>query len=148
VLNVLKNMLRRELGKKQYSEYATYIKENIRETRRDSSEIFNDLCVRLREKELVELACLKETLEEALLASFQISKNYVGIVVVYAGAFILLAEYAVQMAAIPAMILLSLIFLFKTYEFLVNKFCYIDARMVLILRAALERVLQDRKQKI
>lgn len=146
-INVLKKMLHKELGKSKYLEYAAYIKNNIRESKRDTTEIFNDIYVTLCEKKAEELAQAQEHLNQSMFEVFKIGKNYLGAFFIYIAAFALLAEYTIQMVAVPCMVLLSALFLMKTYEFLVNKFCYVDARMVLIFRAALERALRDRKRK-
>ena len=145
--NVLKKMLRQELGKQKYQEYAACIKSNIKESKKDTSEIFNDIYAVLQEKEAEELQKVQEHLNTSLLTTFEIGRHYFGAVVVYLVAFALLGAYVIQMVAIPTMLFISALFLVKTYEFLVNKFCYIDARMVLIFRAALERVLIEQRRR-
>ena len=147
MINVLKKMLRQELGKQKYSEYAEFIKNNIRQSKRDTSEIYDGIYAQLREKEAEELAKVQENLNATLLASFKIGKEYLGTFLVYMIAFSVLGAYAIQLVAVPAILLLSVLFLLKTFEYLVNKFCYVDARMVLIFRAALERVLLEQKRK-
>lgn len=147
MINVLKKMLRQELGRAKYSEYAACIKKNIKESKRDMTEIFNDIYQVLREKEIKELAQAQEHLNRSMFEVFKIGRNYLGAFLIYLVAFVLLAEYAIQIVAVPCMILLSGLFLMKTYEFLVNKFCYVDARMVLIFRAALEQAIVEQRQK-
>ncbi len=147
MINVLKKMLRQELGRAKYSEYAACIKKNIKESKRDMTEIFNDIYQVLREKEIKELAQAQEHLNRSMFEVFKIGRNYLGAFFIYLVAFVLLAEYAIQIVAVPCMILLSGLFLMKTYEFLVNKFCYVDARMVLIFRAALEQAIVEQRQK-
>ena len=148
MVNVLKKMLQQELGKRKYSEYAAHIRKNLKESKRDTTEVFNDIYMTLREKEAEELAQAQHHLNNSMLMVFKIGKNYLGAFLIYIVAFTLLAEYTVQMVAVPAMLLLSILFLVKTYEFVVNKFCYIDARMVLIFRAALERVLLEQRRNM
>ncbi|MBE5952421.1 MAG: hypothetical protein E7260_12715 [Lachnospiraceae bacterium] len=148
MINVLKKMLRQELGTQKYSEYADSIKNNIKQSARDTSEIFNGIYAQLREKEAEELEKVQENLNASLLASFKIGKEYLGTFLVYVIAFFILGTYTVQLVAVPGILLLSVLFLLKTYEYVVNKFCYVDARMVLIFRAALERVLLEQGRKI
>lgn len=147
MFNVLKKMLRQELGRQKYSEYAACIKNNLKESKRDTTEVFNDIYLTLKEKEAEELAQAQRNLNSSMLVVFKIGKNYLGAFLIYLVAFAILAEYAIQMVAVPAMLLLSLLFLIKTCEFVVNKFCYVDARMVLIFRAALEQVLGEQRRK-
>ena len=147
MVNVLKKMLKRELGNQKYREYALFIKNNIRESKRDNSQIYNEIYATLQERELEELDEMQEHMNRSLLEAFQIGRNYFGTFVVYLIAFALLGAYTIQMVAVPTILFIRVLFLLKTYEFLVNKFCYVDARMVLILRAALERTLSEQKRK-
>ena len=147
MVNVLKDMLKKELGRDKYSVYAACIRNNIKEAKKDTSEIYNDIYGTLCEKEAQELKVVQEHLNNSMFEVFKIGKNYLWAFLIYLVAFAFLAEYTVQMVAVPAMVLLSLVFLAKTYEFLVNKFCYVDARMVLIFRAALENVMLEQQKK-
>ena len=117
MFNVLKKMLRQELGRQKYAEYAACIKNNLRESRRDMTEIFDDIYRILKEKEAEELAAAQENLNSSMLVVFKIGKNYLGAFLIYLVAFAILAEYTIQMVAVPAMVILSALFLVKTYEF-------------------------------
>ena len=81
----------------------------------------------------------------SMFNAFQISRNYMGAFIAYLIAFGVMGSYAIQMVAIPGMLVISALFLVKTYEFVVNKFCYIDAHMVLIYKSVLEKILKERK---
>ena len=37
--------------------------------------------------------------------------------------------------------LMSVCFVYKTYEFVVNKFCYVDAHIALVYKAVLDRII-------
>ena len=41
-----------------------------------------------------------------------------------------------------------LAFLVKTYEFLVNKFCYVDAHLVLIYKSVLDKIRMERRRSV
>ncbi len=146
MFNVLKKTLRKEFGQQKYEQYAQYIKRNIREAKQDTTEIYNDLYSLLREKEAVRLMEMQERLNASLLEAFYISKNYLMAFVAYLAAFIVIASFVAQMYAIPSMFLISGLFLIKTYEFVVNKFCYVDAHMVLIYKSVLDRLLTEQRQ--
>ena len=88
---------------------------------------------------------MEQRLNKSLLDAFHISKNYLGAFIAYLIAFSIIGSYAIQSVAIPGMIVISILFLIKTFEFVVNKFCYVDAHMVLIYKSVLERVLTERK---
>lgn len=148
MFNVLKKTLKREFGYKKYEQYATSIKKGIRESKAYSTDIFNDIYNMIKEKNEEDLNQMQQRLNESLLDAFHINRNYMGAFIAYLIAFAIMGSYAIQMVAIPGMLVISVLFLFKTYEFVVNKFCYIDAHMVLIYKSVLDRVLTERKTSI
>lgn len=147
LFNVLKKELQRELGRIKYEQYAKSIKQNIREAKTDNSEIFNDLYEILRKKDEKNLEEMQERLNSSLLDAFQVSKNYLWAFLAYLAAFVIIGSYVIQMYAIPLLLFISVMFLIKTYEFLVNKFCYVDAHLVLIYKSVLDKVRIERKRE-
>ena len=147
MFNVLKKELQRELGRIKYEQYAKSIKQNIREAKTDNSEIFNDLYEILRKKDEKNLEEMQERLNSSLLDAFQVSKNYLWAFLAYLAAFVIIGSYVIQMYAIPLLLFISVMFLVKTYEFLVNKFCYVDAHLVLIYKSVLDKVRIERKRE-
>ncbi|MBP3569388.1 MAG: hypothetical protein J6K04_09510 [Lachnospiraceae bacterium] len=145
MFNVLKKTLRKEFGQTKYEQYARSIKQNIREAKTDNSEIFNDIYEMLRDRDEKKLEEMQERLNTSLLDAFYVSKNYIGAFLAYLAAFVVIASFVAQMYAIPLMFIISGLFLVKTYEFLVNKFCYIDAHMVLIYKAVLDKIRAERR---
>ena len=146
MFNVLKKTLRREFGRVKYEEYAQSIKQNIREAKTDNSKIFNDLYVILQQKNEKTLEEMQERLNTSLLGAFQVSKNYLWAFVAYLAAFVIICSYVIQLYAIPLLLVISGAFLLKTYEFLVNKFCYVDAHMVLIYKSVLDKIRSERRR--
>ena len=145
MLNVLKKTLRKEFGYQKYQQYADSIKQGIRESGAYSAEIFNDIYKNIKEKDDETLKAMLERLNESMLSSFQIGRNYLSVFLIYLGAFFVVASYAIQIVAIPGLVVMSVLFLIKTYEYVVNKFCYIDAHMVLIYKSVLDKILKERK---
>ena len=148
LFNVLKKTLKKEFGYQKYTQYATSIRKGIRESKAYSTDIFNDIYNMVKEKNEEDLNQMQERLNSSLLDAFHISKNYMGAFIAYLIAFSIMGSYAIEMVAVPGMLFISALFLIKTYEFVVNKFCYIDAHMVLIYKSVLERVLKERKTSI
>lgn len=145
MFNVLKKTLKKELGHIKYEQYAKSIKQNIREAKTDNSEIFNDLYETLRKKDEKNLEEMQERLNTSLLDAFQVSKTYLWAFVAYLAAFVIIASYVIQIYAIPLLLFISVMFLVKTYEFLVNKFCYVDAHLILIFKAVLDKIRAEHK---
>ena len=147
MFNVLKKELQRELGRIKYEQYAKSIKQNIREAKTDNSEIFNDLYGMLREKDEKRLEEMQERLNTSLLDAFQVSRTYLWAFVAYLAAFAIIGSCVIQKYAIPLLLFISAMFLVKTYEFLVNKFCYVDAHLVLIYKSVLDRIRLERARE-
>ncbi len=147
MFNVLKKTLRSEFGQAKYEQYAKSIKQNIREAKADHSEIFNDLYEMLREKDEKRLEEMQERLNTSLLDAFQVSRTYLWAFVAYLAAFVVIASYVIQRYAVPLLLFISVMFLVKTYEFLVNKFCYVDAHLVLIYKSVLDKIRIERRRE-
>ena len=145
MFNVLKKMLRSEFGRVKYEEYARSIKQNIREAKTDNSEIFNDLYKFLQEKNGKVLEEMQERLNLTLLDAFQVSRTYLWAFVAYLAAFLVICSSVAQLYATPLLLVISVAFLVKTYEFLVNKFCYVDAHLVLIYKSVLDKIRMERR---
>jgi hypothetical protein len=45
------------------------------------------------------------------------------------------------MITVISLILMSVSFIVKTYEYLINKYCFIDAHIVLVYKTVLDRVI-------
>ena len=145
MFNVLKKTLKKEFGSQKYEQYARSIRQNIREAKKDNTDIYNDLYQMLREKDAVHLLKMQERLNTSLMDAFYISKNYLMAFLAYLAAFTVIGSFVIQMYAIPLIFFISGLFLIKTYEFLVNKFCYVDAHLVLIYKAVLEKIWAEQK---
>lgn len=146
-MNVSKKMLKQELGQENYMAYAVVIKKNIREPKREIRMIFDGIYEILRKKEGKELRQVEKHLEDAVTTVFHINKNYFGAAVLYLAALLVLSLYTAPQVALPAILSATAVFSVKTYEFVVNKFCYVDAGMILIFRTVLQQVLKEQKQK-
>ena len=146
MFNVLKKTLRSEFGREKYEQYAKSIKQNIREARTDNSEIYKDLYEILQQKNEKSLEEMQERLNTSLLDAFQVSRFYLWAFISYLAAFVIICSYVIQMYAIPLLLVISGAFLVKTYEFLVNKFCYVDAHLVLIYKSVLDKIRAERKK--
>lgn len=148
MFNVLKKTLRSEFGRAKYEQYAKSIKQNIREAKADNSEIFNDLYEMLHEKDEKRLEEMQERLNTSLLDAFQVSRIYFWAFIAYLAAFAVIASYVIQKYAVPLLLFISVMFLIKTYEFLVNKFCYVDAHLVLIYKSVLDKIRGERRRQV
>jgi hypothetical protein len=86
-------------------------------------------------------------LNDTMLIAFRISKNFFFAFLVYLGASIfLIASELHPMVTAGALVLMNMCFVYKTYEFLANKFCYVDAQIVLVYKAVLDSILLNERK--
>lgn len=146
MVNVLKRTLKREFGSKKYDQYAKSIKGSIKASKIDTTEIFNDLYTSLVGKDAGVLMQMQERLNASLLEAFRIGRGYLGAFIAYLVAFVVIASYAIEKVAVPGLLIISVLFLLKTYEYVVNKFCYVDVHIVLVYKSVLERIMAEKKR--
>lgn len=142
MMSVFKKLIRKELGEVNYNKYFTYIQKNLKNKSLESKEVYEDIYTRLKDKDIETIARMHDRLNDAMLLAFRISKNYMFALIFFivASAFILL-KGLVPLVAITALGTMSVLFLVKTYEFVINKYCFIDAQIVLVYKSVLEKII-------
>ncbi|MDF2542994.1 MAG: putative rane protein [Herbinix sp.] len=144
--SVFKKLISKELGEYNYHRYFSFVKKNLENKKIDSHMIFNDMYDKLKYRDLKSITKMHDRLNDTMLLAFRISRNYFVSFLFFLGAVIFLIAKALQPEiTIIALILMNVCFIYKTYEFLVNKFCYIDAQIVLVYKAVLDRIILGEK---
>lgn len=145
--NVFKKLISRELGEVNYHRYFSFVKKNMETKKADSQLIYNDMYDKLKYRDLKAITKMHNRLNDTMLLAFRISKNFFFAFLVYLGASIfLIASELHPQVTIAALVLMNLSFIYKTYEFLVNKFCYIDAQIVLVYKAVLDSIILNERK--
>lgn len=140
--NVFKKLISKELGEVNYLRYFSFVKKSIEAKKPDSQSIYNDMYEKLKYRDLKAITKMHRRLNDTMLLAFRISKNFFFAFIVYLGASIFLIMNALQpQITIIALLLMNLCFIYKAYEFISNKFCYIDAQIVLVYKAVLDRII-------
>lgn len=140
--NVFKKLISKELGEVNYHRYFSFVKKNMETKLTDSQTIYNDMYDKLKFRDYKSIARMHNRLNDTMLLAFRISKNFFLAFLFYLGASIFLIARDLQPElTIIALILMNLCFIYKTYEFVSNKFCYIDAQIVLVYKAVLDRII-------
>ena len=147
--NVFKKLISKELGESNYHRYFSFVKKNMEDKVGNSQTIFNDMYDKLKYRDVKSLTKMHNRLNETMLLAFRISKNFFLAFIFYLSASIFLIAKGLQpQLTIVALTLMSVCFVYKAYEFVANKFCYIDAQIVLVYKAVLDRIiLNERKNK-
>lgn len=100
----------------------------------------------MEKKRFSELEHMKGRLEKTLLRSYEVSRGFWPYLFFCLGAMVVLWVFgAWTWMTVTAAGGIFLCLLFRVTEYLVNRNCYLDARMVLCYRVALERLINERK---
>ena len=80
---------------------------------------------------------------QTLLKAFQIGRQFWFVFTFYLLASIFLIGLELNpLVTTVALIAMGVCFLYKTCEFVCNKFCFIDAYLIMVYKSVLERILQ------
>lgn len=152
--NVFKKLIRKELGEINYHRYSSFIKKNIdnrsiSDRINDSQVIFNDMYEKLKCRDIKSISKMHKRLNDTMLLAFRISKNFIFTFLVYllASAYLILRAMSPELTAI-SLILVNICFIYKVYEFISNKFCYVDAQIILVYKAVLDRIILNNRNSI
>jgi len=140
--NVFKKLISKELGEVNYHRYFSFVRKNIESRKSDSQVLYNDMYEKLKYRDIKSITKMHNRLNDTMMIAFRISKNFLFSFLMYLFASIyLIAKDIRPELTIIALILMNLCFIYKTYEFVANKFCYIDAQIVLIYKTVLDRII-------
>lgn len=139
---VFRKLIRKEFGDRKYNIYFATVHKNIENRALDCKDLYNDIYACCKDKDMKAIVKMHDRLNDAMLSVLRISRTYLFAMIFYFAAltFLLLQGLngAVTFIAASLMTLCSLL---KTWEFIVNKYCYVDAQIVVIYKAVLESIL-------
>lgn len=145
-MNVFKKCLRRQFGNNKYMSYVRMCEEevlkgSISKTKLDGKKIFQDMYEQLKEKNREYIDERTELLAETLYLALQIGKKFFSVFIFYviANILILALQLNYTVTCISVM-LMGVCFLYKLTEFLSNKYCFIDAYLIMIYKSVLEKL--------
>lgn len=147
MLGVFQKYLRKELGAERYENYCQIFEKNKKSQnpriRKESSEkIYEDLYEFLKDKDTEELRGKLESLVDSMCETVSISKGYIFAFCFYLGSSLfLIFKQLNPMVTLVSLLLISALFLYKTCEYVVNRYCYVDANIILVYKAVLEGLL-------
>lgn len=136
--SVLGKLICRELGREKYRDYTKYLKE------KRSTPVFIDLYFELRKRDEEAQALMLIRLLDTVQLSVRISRRF-SLAVFF---------YVLVMAALIFLLPFNLIFfiaaavctgciLYKAIEFMINRYCDRDIRMILIYKSVLFQLLEQ-----
>lgn len=153
MINVFREFLNKEFGKAKYSRYFNAVKKSLDEKsyharKKGSEELYTELFLELKDEEDSALIRRLENLLDAMYAAVRIHRQYLFVVIFYVSACLfLIGKQLDGMVTIVSLLLMSACFLYKTWEFVVNKYCYVDANIILVYKSVLDRIIEKKKIK-
>jgi hypothetical protein len=140
--NVFKKLISKELGEVNYHRYFSFVRRNLESRMNDSQTIYNDMYEKLKYRDIKSITKMHNRLNDTMLLAFRISRNYFFSFLVYLAAsiYLIIRDISPELTII-SLILMNMCFIYKTYEFIANKFCYIDAQIVLVYKTVLDRII-------
>lgn len=140
--SVFQKLLRKEFGESNYYRYLECFRKNAEKPEPDTSAVFQDIVTQLESRDEMTLSKMQKRLEETLLYAYRINRTYLVLFFAYLGASLFLILQSLNpIVTVAALALLSICFVVKTHEFIANKYCYLDARIILIYKAVLDQML-------
>lgn len=145
MINAFEGLLRQELGNSKYVDYLRkYQKmEQLRRTKGEMikiSDVSEEIYEGLKEKDINVLLQMQSRLKDTIMLVLRLSKHYIFIVITYFLALAIIFSLGeVTYINTITSVILTIAFFYKTYEFLVNKYSYLDAYIVIAYKTALEK---------
>lgn len=145
--SVFKKLICKEFGEPSYNKYffcyQKLISNRTYDSKRlDNEEIYNDMYQKLRGRDIHALKTMMERLSDSMFVVLRISKTFKFVAVIYLVAVIfLLCQGLTLWVGVVSVLLTTVCFLYKLYEYIVNKYCFIDAHIVIVYKTVLDRLI-------
>lgn len=147
MLSVLGKLLCHELGEQKYDMYFECYRKSIdvnsEDNRRKQSEmIFCDIYKQLNDKEIYTLQQMLERMLSAIQLSVRISRQYLWVWLASIVTIIFLIIIPVSILwTIIGVVSVVIGFGYKSMIFLINRYCFIDANIVMIYKTTLYHII-------
>ncbi|SHO50728.1 hypothetical protein [Anaerocolumna xylanovorans] len=140
--SIFRKLISREFGENIYYKYFYVCQRSLQDKVFDSDEIYQDIYRRVERKDKGDIKKMQKRLNESLVIAVRIIKTYVIFVVYVLAAVLYLVTIGLSpLATVVGILLISFVLLQKTYEYIINKYCYIDAQIVLIYKNVLDKLM-------
>lgn len=142
--NEYRRLLKSQFGKKRYADFVRSVKEGLNSTSIIQKDVYHEIYQSLKMLQPGVLAGKHRQLEDVITRVVRIGKLYSLAVGVYLAAVaVLLWNITVPLYTCIGFFLLTAAFAVKTGEYLENKFCYIDVRIMINYKTALEHLILE-----
>lgn len=145
-MNVFRKCLRSQFGKSKYLSYVQMCEEevlkgNSLKVKIEDKKIFQDMYEQLKGKTNEYINERSELLAETFYMALQIGRKFFSVFMFYVVAnFVVLALQLDYIVTCISVMLMGICFLYKLTEFLSNKYCFIDAYLIMVYKSVLEKL--------
>lgn len=142
--NEYRKLLKSQFGKKNYADFVRSVKAGLNSSSIIHKGVYQEMYHKLSYLQQGTLVGQHRQLEDVILRVMRIGRMYSLAVTVYLLSVLLLLLYGtVPVFTGIGLSLVTLAFAVKTAEYLGNKFCYIDVRIIITYKTALERLIME-----
>lgn len=148
-MNVFRKRLRAEFGKKVYRHFVSLCKEELEQKRNRAPEeqikahekvLYSEMCQQLQILTKEEIEKKKERLAGTLMDAFRIARQFSFVFMFYVTASLIMAVMGLDARVTNvSLVLMGICFLYKVYEFICNRFCFVDAYLIMLYKTVLEQ---------
>lgn len=145
--NEYRKFLKSQFGKKNYADFARSVKTGVHSNNIIHKGVYQAIYHRLSNQQQGTLVYQHRQLEEVIFRVVRIGKTYALAVGLYLLSVLLLLVYGtVPALTYTGLALVTLAFAAKTAEYLGNKFCYVDVKIIITYKSALERLIVESEE--
>ena len=107
---------------------------------RNEKVVYLEMCRQIQSLTKEEIEKKKERLAGTLMDAFRIARQFGFVFVFYVVASMILAAMGLDSRVTNiSLVLMGVCFLYKVYEFVCNRFCFVDAYLMMLYKSALEQ---------
>ena len=150
--NIFRNFLSKEFGKEVYNQYLYKVQKFVESQNEkepvvkgkelENTEIFRDMYDNLKNEDLEQLTKLMDQVVSSIVIVCKIGRRYIFVLLYFILMSFLLIELNLdERITVISLLLIGGCFLYKTYEFVINKFCFLDAHLIMIYKCVLDKLI-------
>lgn len=137
-----KKLINREFGKTIYDKYVVFVRNNLNRGATSSRSVYNDIYKNLKEEKLEVIYSMNDRLNDTLTEVMKISRTFIVACFAFISALCLVLFLPMnKLCMIGFIAALVIAFGIKAYEFIINKYCVVDMRIVLTYKSVLDKLI-------
>lgn len=145
-MNVFRKCLRKQFGKNKYMSYVHMCEEEVLrnssvKTKLEDKKIFQDMYEQLKTENSEYIKERIDILTDTLYSALQIGRKFSFVFLFYIVAnIVILALQLNYIVTCISVFLMGMCFIYKLVEFISNKYCFIDAYLIMVYKSVLEKL--------